>query len=240
LLTPLPEQPAENASDLIFTADEPGAPPTPRSAVARPIRPSTNDVLAQLASHPPAAAAEPEPEPPVDPAERDAAMDQILREILADPASGGRPVAVLYQDFTVRCRMRRVGGGAPSLPEFRRRLAAARAGASQEIRDSAEWGRALACAADLPDDIQGLFLFMACAAIARAPCPTDSQLAEAYGTHSPGRVRRLLAYLEEQGVLVCHTDFGGLRTLGFPTLGVETAPGAPKAAPEAVLDALAQ
>ena len=98
------------------------------------------------------------------------------------------------------------------------------------IRDNPQWQQALACAADLPEDLQGLFLFVARTAIEQAPCPSDSVLAEVYGTHSHGRARRLLGYLEERGALVCRIDFAGQRILALPMVGAETAPGSPNAA----------
>ena len=232
VLMPLPEQPPEDAGKLIFAAgeDEPPAPAfAPLPGPAPRARPSTGEVLAQLANYRPPAEPEAEPIPDLDPAEREAAMEAILREILADPPASGRPVAVLYQDFTVRCRMRRIGPVTPDLAEFRRRLAEARAGASREIRDSEAWAQATASVGALPEDLHGLFLFLARAAIEQAPCPPDTVLAEVYGTHSASRVRRLLGYLEERGVIVCHTDFRGLRVIALPNLGVETAPGDPRA-----------
>ena len=87
------------------------------------------------------------------------------------------------------------------------------------------WQAAIEASAVLPDDLQGLFLFIARAAIERAPCPSDAELASVYGSHSPGRARRLIGYIEERGLLVCHVDFRGQRTLALPTLGLETAPG---------------
>lgn len=161
----------------------------------------------------------------MDPAERAAALVEILNELLDDPEARDRPVAVLYQDFTVRCRMRRVSGPETGLDAFRKRLAVARAGASEEVLSSQAWEKALSAAETLPEDLHGLFLFIARSAIEGAPCPSDAELAEAYGSHSPSRARRLISYIEERGLIVCHVDFRGQRTLALPTLGVETAPG---------------
>ena len=61
----------------------------------------------------------------IDEAEREAGIGLVLREILDDPDAGFRSDAVLYQDFLVRCRIRRVGGQPLSLSAFRRRLAVA-------------------------------------------------------------------------------------------------------------------
>ncbi|WP_439500170.1 helicase HerA domain-containing protein [Bosea sp. (in: a-proteobacteria)] len=225
-LMPLPEQAPEDASKLIFEA---GAnEPAPTAWTARPAprpRPPANDVLRQIENYRPAPVPEPEPEIPMEPEEREAIMAEILRDLMGDPETRTRQVAVLYQDFTVRCRMRRVAQASLSLDEFRRRLAIARAGANDEVAGSDAWQAALTAAATLPDDLQSLFLFIARTAIEQAPCPTDAELAEVYGSHSPSRARRLLGYIEERGLLVCHVDFRGQRTLALPTIGIETAPG---------------
>ncbi len=161
----------------------------------------------------------------MEPEEREAIMVEILRELMADPEARQRQIAVLYQDFTVRCRMRRLGRQSLSLEEFRRRLAVARAGASDEVAGSLAWQQALDASASLPEDLQGLFLYIARAAIERLPCPGDAELASVYGSHSPSRARRLIGYIEERGLIVCHVDFRGQRTLALPTLGLETMPG---------------
>ena len=143
------------------------------------------------------------------------------------------PIAVLYQDFLVRCRIRRVPGEPVGLPEFRRRLAVAKARVDREIAAGEPWQQALALSAALPDDVQSVFLIVAKAAIAGEPCPSDLALARAYGTHSARRARRLLAYFEEQGVAVVRTDFHGRRIVAFPDLGCETMAGDPDAPDEA-------
>ncbi|MFA6967523.1 helicase HerA domain-containing protein [Bosea sp. (in: a-proteobacteria)] len=224
-LMPLPEQAPEEAGKLIFTAgaDEVVPLTRPMRPAPRP-RPPVHETMRQIESYRPAAP-EPEPEVPLEPAEREAIMTEILRELMADPEARSRQVAVLYQDFTVRCRMRRLGRSHLSLDEFRRRLAVAKAGASDEIVESQGWQAAVEASLALPDDLHGLFLFIARAALEGAPCPSDAELASVYGSHSPSRARRLIAYIEERGLLVCHVDFRGQRRLALPTLGIETAPG---------------
>ena len=225
-LMPPPET-GEDMRALILTAPPGGEPPAPRprpQPVARP------DVLIQLAAYrPPAREDLPEPEP-IDPAEREAALTRALASVLADADASSRTPATLYQDFTVRCRIQRIGGETMGLPEFKRRLAVARAGVGGTASDGPEWGRAQAIAAGLPGDISGLYLLVARAAIDGAPCPSDATLAEAYGTSSAGRARRLLAYLEELGVLVIRRDLRGAPIIALPDLGVETAPGKPEVA----------
>ncbi|GJD99734.1 ATP-binding protein [Methylobacterium isbiliense] len=223
-LVPLPAPAAEDLRDLILTpaADEPLRLPSPRPAAPRP---SPTDLLQQLAQ------ARPAPEPaeeasPLSETEREAALDTILREIAADPDAGHHTVAVLYQDFLVRCRMRRLGPDPLDLPAFRRRLAAARAGLDGA---DAQADTVLTACAGLPEEVQGLFLLLARAAREGAPCPSDDALARAIGSRSPGRARRLLAFVESRGAVVCRTDFRGNRIVALPALGCETGPGDPKA-----------
>jgi len=229
-LTPLPDAP-QDARDLIFTAgpDEEVLRPVRRPAPPPPT--PTADLLAQLSRPKPA------PEPPgepmfavIDEAEREAGIDMVLREILEDPDAGFRTDAVLYQDFLVRCRIRRVPGDPLQLPAFRRRLAVARAGVDAGAADGDAWARALQLSESLPDDLQGVFLLVARAAVMLAPSPSNAELARAYGTHSERRAQRLLAYFEERGLLVVRTDFHGKRILAFPDLDCETAPGDPNGA----------
>lgn len=223
-LMPLPEQAPEEAGKLIFTPGDDEPPPMARPARPAPRpRPDPTEVLRRIETYRPAPL--PEPEIELEPGEREAIMTEILRELMADPEAQSRQTAVLYQDFTVRCRMRRLGRTHLSLEEFRRRLAVARAGVSDGIAASEGWQAAVAASGTLPEDLQGLFLFIARTAIEGGSCPSDAELARVYGSHSPSRARRLLGYIEERGLIVCHVDFRGQRTLALPALGVETAPG---------------
>jgi hypothetical protein len=232
-LMPLPEQPKEDARDLIFKAGEDevvARPVMPRRAPPPPPAPSTNDLLAQLARTRPAAAPEPQTEETEQSkAEREAALDAILREILDDPEAAFRSVAVLYQDFLVRCRIRRVSGEPLNLNAFRRRLAVARAGVDTATAEGSEWDRAVAFAADLAEDIQGVFLLIARAAMEGSACPPDGEIARACGSRSPGRARRLIAYMESRNIVVTRNDPRGLRIIALPDLGWETGPGDPNA-----------
>jgi len=232
-LMPLPEA-SQDARDLIFTPGPEDAMPV-RRAPPRPI--PTDDLLAQLSR--PKLVVEPPAEPVfaiIDEAEREAGIETVLREILDDPDAAYRTDAVLYQDFLVRCRIRRVPGEPLPLTGFRRRLAVARAGVDENSGGEA-WAMALSLSETLPDDLQGVFLMVARAATLKQPCPSDATLARAYGSHSPRRARRLLAYFEERGLLVARTDFHGRRVLAFPDLGCETQPGHPDAPEPAQADA---
>src|SRR3546814_10464875 len=84
-------------------------------------------------------------------------------------------------------------------------------------------------AAGLSEDIQGLFLLIARAALDHAPCPSDAEVARVCGSRSTGRARRLLAYMEAQGLLVSRNDLRGNRIITLPELGWTTAAGDPGA-----------
>jgi DNA helicase HerA-like ATPase len=226
-LLPLPDKAPEDARDLIFKPSAAEAiRPAPRPPVSPP--PGTGDILAQLARPRPAAAPEPEVTE-ASKAEREAVLDAVLREILSDPEAAFRTVAVLYQDFLVRCRIRRIGGEPLNLAAFRRRLAVARAGVDTATAEGSDWDRAVSFAADLPEDIQGVYLLLARTGLESAPCPSDGEIARACGSRSPGRARRLIAYMESRGFVVTRNDPRGLRIVALPDLGWETGPGDPNA-----------
>ncbi|PYE87345.1 ATP-binding protein [Phyllobacterium leguminum] len=231
-LMPLPDAP-EDARDLIFTPGPQEVRTVVRRAPVAPPPPSTAEILAQLTR------AKPEPEAPVEPlfpgiveAERESLIEKVMREIIEDPEASFRSVAVLYQDFLVRCRIHRVPGEPLALPAFRRKLALAQTNLDGETAAGKTWQEALNLSESLTDDVQGVFLIVAQAAVTGAPCPSDAMLARAYGTHSTSRARRLLTYFEERGLLVVRTDFTGKRVVAFPDLGCETGPGDPNAPDE--------
>jgi len=226
-LMPLPDAP-QDVEDLIFTPDpEEFSRPVVRRAAPAP-RPTT-DILAELSRSTPAASATPaEPkanQPELSTEDREARVSAVLSEILDDPASAFRTDSVLYQEFLVRLRMRRVPGAPMSLPEFRRRVAIVRSGADEATMATDAWATALSLSSSVTDDLQGVFLMLAKAAVCGEPCPSDARIARAYGTHSARRARRLLSYFEEQGSVVVHSDFSGKRIVAFPDMGCQTAPG---------------
>lgn len=232
-LMPLPDAP-QDVEDLIFTPDpEEFTRPIVRRAPPAP-RPTT-DILAELSRSTPAATQPVATEsrasstPEISEEEREERLAAVLSEILADPQAAYRTDSVLYQEFLVRARMRRVPGPPMAMGEFRRRVAIARAGVDEETAASEAWATALSLSAGVSDDLQGVFLLMAKAAIRGEACPSDLRIAKAYGTHSARRARRLLGYFEEQGLVVVHTDFAGKRIVAFPDLQAETQPGDPNA-----------
>lgn len=230
-LVPPPEPAsAETARELILSAAE--AEPAHALPPRRPPRPPAPDILAQLAQYrPPAAAAEPaEPAPEATPEEAAAQRQRLLAvlgQVLADEEGPAlRPVGVLYQDFLVRLRIQEIGG-APDLSGFRRMLATARAGIDAGRAESEEWQAATARAEALPEDAQGVYLLLARTALEGLPCPSDATIAQAYGSHSLSRARRLLAWMEERNAIICRAARGGARVVAMVGLGWETAPGDP-------------
>ncbi|MNX89658.1 hypothetical protein D3C86_1216790 [compost metagenome] len=132
---------------------------------------------------------------------------------------------MLYQDFLVRARMRRIPGTPMTLAEFRRQVAIARSGVDAAMAASEGWEKALELSMSVSDDLQGVFLLLVKAALGEEPCPSDARIARAYGTHSARRARRLLGYFEEKELVVVHADFSGKRIVAFPDLDAKTAPG---------------
>lgn len=222
-LLPLPETPPEDARALLFKPSDlpPPPPPPPR----RPAAMAEADALRRITAPPP------EPETPA--AERDAIFREVLRDLLSDPEAAYRSEAILYQDFLVRCRAHGVNGRELDLSGFRRKLATARAGADEGMADSPDWEQAQRLAASLPEDVQGVFLLLARAALAQAPCPSDADIARARGSRSLRRARGLVEYLESRGVIACAADLmSGQRVVTLPDLGWRTAPGDPNAGAE--------
>jgi hypothetical protein len=244
-LMPLPDAHLD-VEGLIFTPD-PEEFTRPLTANRRQVpapRPTT-DILAELSRSTPAslqpAAAEPRtPVPVLTVEEREDRLMAVMAEILDDPQSAYRTDAVLYQDFLVRARMRRLPGPPLSLSDFRRRTAIARSGVDAAMASSEAWTTVLSMSNSVSDDLQGVFLMMAKAALGGEPCPSDARIARAYGTHSARRARRLLGYFEEQGLVVVHSDFTGKRIVAFPELQAETAPGSAEAPDEGDLKIAAE
>ncbi|MBU1315316.1 MAG: ATP-binding protein [Alphaproteobacteria bacterium] len=235
-LMPLPDAP-QDVEDLIFTPDpEEFTRPMTRRTPPAP-RPTT-DILAELSRSVPAASpaaqeqSQRPAQPELSPAAREERLNAVLSEIIDDPQAAYRTDAVLYQDFLVRLRMRRLPGPPMAMREFRRRVAISRAGVDKETAETPGWQTALELSVRVSDDLQGVFLLLARAALLAEPCPSDMRIAKAYGTHSARRARRLLGYFEEQGLVVVHSDFSGKRIVAFPDLDVQTSPGAPDAQDE--------
>src|SRR3546814_679424 len=144
-LVPLPSAAEDMESLLLAPAPEEALPPPPPPALV-----PADDLIPA----PESARAAPSL-PTFDEGEQEAIVSRILRELTEEPGSTFQPVPALYQDFVLRCRMRRLGLPPLDLAGFRRRLAMARAG----ILDLCEeWEPTLAIGAELPEDILAPFL----------------------------------------------------------------------------------
>ncbi|MET0137784.1 MAG: ATP-binding protein [Sphingobium sp.] len=224
-LIPLPDAPGADFQDFLTEAEEVEAQPMFALPQGTPPSMDSTSLLDKVEDFSPAlpepafedrpAVAEPEPDV-------EAAIAIVLADMAAEEDCTYQPAAVLFQDFSVRCRMHRIARPGIDLAAFRRRFAIAVAGPMDG--DDPQWREALRLSTRVPDDLISCFLLLARAAISGEVCPDDTALARAYGTRSVGRIRRLLEYLEKTGLIVVRTDFGGRRSVGIPDLGVSTVP----------------
>lgn len=215
-LVPLPEASAGMLQDLLFAPGEDLAPVIPKAAPEPRPLPSEALLQAMVARA---------PRPEASPAKSDEEIGEIITDVLGaiveDSDSGARSGSLLFQDFSVRCRMAGLPCPPLELTEFTRRLSMARAGIFDTADDS--WASALEAARLLPDDMLGPFLLVARAARDGAPCPSDEDIAASYGTASLGRARRLLQYIESRELIVSRVDLAGKRSIAIPRLGWSTA-----------------
>ena len=160
-------------------------------------------------------------------AERRERVDRILRAVMAEPDAGFRAVGVLDQEFVVRCRIEGLGSTCRTsrISVACRRRAPGSAPRWPRVTGAGCRGPRL----NLPEDMQGVFMMIARAAKQGWPCPGDAAIARAYGPHSLRRARRLLGYIEEQGLIVCQFDGAGRRIVTLVELAWVTAPGDPNA-----------
>jgi hypothetical protein len=226
-LLPLPEADGASMQAKLFNFEAEERTSLPPSPPAPPPSSALLDQMAALADLPVTPVAAEGERPALAPAEHaeqaedvEAIVRAVLADMVADAECAFQPKATLYQDFTVRCRMQKLPRAPLGLPEFERRLAAALAG----IMDPTDprWAEIMVIAQRVPDDMLAPFLLIARAAQSGGVCPSDDALAQAYGTRSPGRVRRLIEHMEKNGLIVVRTDFGGRRSIGVPDLGLTT------------------
>ncbi len=223
-LMPLPSAGGDDMRSMLFTEME--APAAPRVFAPEPEPVAASEVLERIAAS--EGLHEDRDAPPVldivaaveEAEQSDAVVVAMLEEMLADAESAFQPESFLYQDFSVRCRMAKLKKVPLDLAAFRYRFALAKGGVFDP--SAPRWAEALRVAERLPDDMLAPFLQIARAALDGEPCPDDEVLGRAYGSHSPGRIRRLVEYMEKQGAIVVRSDFGGRRSIGIPELGLST------------------
>ena len=226
-LMPMPTTSDEEARTALF--DEPIEPRLPMPAPPPPPKPSMEQLLRSI-EVPAQPADDPRARPAPEAGERDTIVAACLAELVADEGEAFRPAALLFQDFGVRCRMRGLSDPGLDLALFRTRLSLARAGLYAGIGADDPMADAAREADALPEDARGVFLLIARAALDRAPCPPDTEIARVYGTHSTGRAKRLLGFLEQQGAIVTRVDLRGGRAIALPALGWTTAVADPASA----------
>lgn len=222
-LMPLPTASTDELRELLHDNlhVEPERPEFPRPA-RRP-RIEVEELSAAIEFGPITEAAPARPErPEPDPEETRVEMVAILNAMADDPDCAFQSATTLFQDFTIRCRMKGISVRGLDATAFRRGFAAALAGIKDP--DDERWLDLLNLGKHVPDDALASFYVIARAAMDGRPCPDDMDLARIYGTSSPRRVQRLLDYLEKDGLIVVRTDFSGKRSVGVPDLGVTTAP----------------
>lgn len=222
-LMPLPSANPDELHELLHTGlhIEPERPEFPRPA-PRPA-PDAEQLAESISVGQSASDVPQRPErPELDPEENRATIIAILNEMAADDECGFQSSTTLFQDFTIRCRMKGISVRGLDATSFRRNFAAAVAGIKDP--DDDKWFDLINLAKHVPDDALAPFYRIARAAMNGAPCPDDEELARIYGTSSPRRVQRLLDYLEKDGLIVVRTDFSGKRSVALPDLGLSTTP----------------
>lgn len=185
------------------------APPPP------PPAPRVEDVEQSIAQ-----AEERQVAPPAEQRDASAVAEQIeaiVRAMANEEGVAFQSASAQYQTFLTRCRRERIIGPMPDMRAFRRRFAMAGAGLNELPDDTA--ARIMELAEAVEEDLLAPFLVIARAAHAGETQVDEEALARAYGTSSPGRIRRLLDHLERQGLVVVREDFGGDRTVIVPGLG---------------------
>ena len=212
-LMALPDTAPEDMAALLTTdlaSDVAKAPPPP----APPPAPPVDEIETSIA-----AAEERQVAPrgePVDTTAVATRIAEIIAELAREEGIAFQSASAQYQTFLTRCRRERLIGPMPDMRAFRRRFAVA--GAELAELDEALQARIMQLAGAVEEDLLGPFLVIAKAAHAGETQVDEAALARAYGTSSPGRIRRLLDHLERQGLVVVREDFGGDRTIMVPGL----------------------
>ncbi|QDH13792.1 ATP-binding protein [Formicincola oecophyllae] len=140
---------------------------------------------------------------------------QEVENLLDDPQTRFWDTpANLHQAFTMALRLQGHHHAIPALDDFKLLLDQVRSGISHEGHKQPPWQAITAKAMKIAPECQGLFLFLAHAAMTGAPCPPDDKLAEIYGTLSQRRARQQLDHLDQAGLIVVD-ESAGKRTVAL-------------------------
>nr|WP_137676347.1 ATP-binding protein [Parerythrobacter lutipelagi] len=212
-LMPLPTEAPEDMEALLtkgLAAEAAqAAPPPPTAPLAPPIEAIERSIVQQ----------EDHASPTADVAGQtdvEAQIGQIIDSLARSDGAAFQSASAQYQSFVARCRSERIIGPMPDMQAFRRQFAIAGAGLD-ELAEPIR-ARILHLAESVEEDLLAPWLVIARAAHAGETQVDEDALARAYGTSSPGRIRRLLDHLEKQGTIVVREDFGGERTVLVPGL----------------------
>lgn len=137
-----------------------------------------------------------------------------LRALAADPASTYQSASNLFQSFLTKCRAAGAHAVGMDMEQFRREFAFALARIDQ--LDETQQHTAQQMAAHVDSDILAPYLVIIRSAFEGKDAPDNDELAAAYGTSSPGRIRRLLDHIETLGLIVIREEYGGGRSLLVP------------------------
>lgn len=162
------------------------------------------------------------PRAPVDTSAVAQQIDTIIATLAAEAGIAFQSASAQYQTFLSRCRRERIIGPMPDMGTFRRRFAMA--GAGLDLLDADLRERIMQLARGVEDDLLAPFLVLAKTASGGEADVDEDELGRAYGTSSPGRIRRLLDHLERQGLIVLREDFGGGRSVMVPGLEASATP----------------
>ncbi|UVI40420.1 ATP-binding protein [Qipengyuania spongiae] len=214
-LMALPNTAPEDMAKLLtrdLASEVAKAPPPP----APPPAPRVEEIADSIAR---AEERQVEPPPGIEPSAITAQIEAIVTGMALDESIAFQSASAQYQTFLTRCRRERIVGPMPDMRAFRRRFAFAATGVDD--LDEATVARIMQLADRVEEDLIAPFLVIARAAHAGETQVDEDRLARAYGTSSPGRIRRLLEHLERQGLIVVREEFGGGRTVLVPGLADE-------------------
>jgi len=207
-------------TDLAQAAAEPAPPPRPAPA-PRPSVEIEQAIAASAAVERPAPGDDETPDAAFSaPSGNDAddGLERIVRELAMEDGATFQSQTSLFRNFAVRCRQAGVPSAHVDMMQFRRLFAYASSGLDRLEPGKRETIEELAQA--VPEDVLAPYLTLAVNAALGRTAPDEDELARAYGSSSPSRIRRLLDHLERQGLIVVREDFGGERTV--TVAGLET------------------